>query len=142
MFQHPNEVMKEEKNEYHSPTGLQSVMDVDDVCTPRLPHFVPEDEPDSLPRISQETMVDIINMRYNDDYDVINIIDCRFEYEFEGGHIDGAVNFNDKNLLANELFKNPAAQRTLLVFHCEYSVHRAPLTAKFIRGKDREHNAH
>lgn len=25
------------------------------------------------------------------------IIDCRFEYEYEGGHINGAINLNDPN---------------------------------------------
>lgn len=140
MFQHPNEVMKEEQSDYDVPMGLNTVMDVDDTRAPGLPHFIPDGEPDSLPRITQETMMDILNEKYNDAYDVINIIDCRFEYEYKGGHIGGAVNFNDKNLLANQLFDSATSSRTLLVFHCEYSVHRAPMTAKFIRGKDREHN--
>ncbi|PBP15549.1 hypothetical protein BUE80_DR013714, partial [Diplocarpon rosae] len=30
------------------------------------------------------------------------IVDCRFEYEFDGGHIDGAVNYNDKELLTGD----------------------------------------
>lgn len=145
MFQHPDEVMKEEEESYEQPAPtLASVMDVDletDNNTPKLPHFIPDDEPDSLPRITRESMVDILEGKYNDSYDQISIIDCRFEYEYNGGHIDGAVNFNDKTNLADKLFGGDHSPSTLLIFHCEYSVHRAPLTAKYIRNHDRNINA-
>lgn len=142
MFQHPDDVMKEEQQETfeHQPT-LSSIMDVDQDHTQKLPHFVPDDEPDSLPRISQDTMVDVLNNKYRDQYDNVVVVDCRFEYEYNGGHIESAVNFNDKQLLANELFNKPVSSSTLLILHCEYSVHRAPLTAKFIRNHDRNVNA-
>ena len=63
------------------------------------------------------------------------IVDCRFEYEYEGGHIPGAVNLNttaaieDFFLGANK--PNPCesgdpAAKIVLVFHCEFSVKRAP----------------
>jgi rhodanese-related sulfurtransferase len=69
------------------------------------------------------------------------IIDCRFEYEYHGGHIDGAVNFNDKEKLASQLLDVEPTSNALLIFHCEYSAHRAPLTAKFVRNRDRTVNA-
>ena len=69
------------------------------------------------------------------------VIDCRFEYEYDGGHIEGAVNHNDKELLASQLFQTPMPGRTLLVFHCEYSAHRAPLMARHVRSEDRTVNA-
>ncbi|KAK4613373.1 M-phase inducer phosphatase [Fulvia fulva] len=141
MFQHPDDVMKEEQDTFESqPSLLSSVMDVEQEHSPKLPHFVP-DEPDSLPRISQETMIDVLDSKYTDQYDRIVVVDCRFEYEYEGGHIDSAVNFNDKQQLATELFCENVPANTLLIFHCEYSVHRAPLTAKFIRSHDRTVNA-
>ncbi len=70
------------------------------------------------------------------------MVDCRFEYEYNGGHIDGAVNYNDKHQLANQLFESTPTGSTLLILHCEYSVHRAPLTAKYIRSHDRNVNSH
>lgn len=143
MFQHPDDVMKEEQDAFDSPTRLASVMDmdVDMDSSPKLPHFIPDHEPDSLPRISQDTMADVLESKYDAHYDQIKVIDCRFEYEYNGGHIENAVNFNDKQQLADTLFTHPPTSSTLLIFHCEYSVHRAPLTAKFIRGVDRKENA-
>ncbi|TKA73440.1 hypothetical protein B0A55_06091 [Friedmanniomyces simplex] len=140
MFQHPDDVMKEEQEAFEPSPGLSSVMDVDQEPELRLPHFLPENEPDGLPRISQNTLLDVLDNQYSGQYDNIKVIDCRFEYEYSGGHIDGAVNFNDKQLLTNELFDAAAPASTLLIFHCEYSVHRAPLTAKHIRSHDRNVN--
>ena len=125
--------------------GLASVMDVDLEQKPqeiKLPHFFADHEPDSLPRISQDTMLDVLNSKYGTAYDRTLVVDCRFEYEYNGGHIDGAVNFNDKQQLASQLFDNSHTGSTLLILHCEYSAHRAPLTAKFIRSHDRNVNAH
>lgn len=106
----------------------------------KLPYFRSENDPDSLPRITKETLVDVLEGAYGSDCDDPTVIDCRFEYEFQGGHIDCARNFNDKELLANQLFARPSRFSKLLIFHCEYSAHRAPLMAKFIRQRDRAHN--
>lgn len=141
MFQHPDDVMREEQDPFEPQSGLASVMDVDQEQGPKLPHFVSSEEPDGLPRISQETMLDVLEHKYSAHFDHIRVIDCRFEYEYNGGHIENAVNFNDKQQLTNELFDGNAPPSTLLILHCEYSVHRAPLTAKFIRSHDRNVNA-
>jgi M-phase inducer tyrosine phosphatase len=145
MFSHPDEFMKEEQDMFEPQPGLASVMDVDLDQTPqepRLLHTVADHEPDSLPRISQETMVEVLDGKYNCEYDRIVVVDCRFEYEYNGGHIDSAVNFNDKLQLADQLFASTPSGSTLLVLHCEYSAHRAPLTAKHIRNHDRNVNAY
>ena len=128
MFEHPAEVMKEQRAEFCPTTaGLDSVMDTDDNAQfqLRLPHFFPDEE--SLPRISKDTMVDVLDGKFKEHYDRSFIVDCRFEYEYEGGHIDGAINVNSKEELANKMFNSASTSRTLLVFHCEYSAHRAPL---------------
>ncbi|KAF1984484.1 putative M-phase inducer phosphatase [Aulographum hederae CBS 113979] len=140
MFEHPGDVMKQEKKEY-TPSGLQSIMDIDDTVPLKLKHFIPPDKPDSLPRIDQDTMISVLNGEYSHAFDLVMVVDCRFEYEFNGGHITGAVNYNDKEKLADDLFQLPSPQNTLLIFHCEYSIHRAPLMAKHIRKADREVNA-
>jgi rhodanese-related sulfurtransferase len=141
MFQHPDDVMKEEQDNFDAQPALSPLMDIDQEPTLKLPNFVSENEPDGLPRITQETLLDVLDDKYREHYDHVKIIDCRFEYEYEGGHIEGAINFNDKQLLRSELFDKPSSASTLLIFHCEYSVHRAPLTAKHIRGEDRNVNA-
>lgn len=65
------------------------------------------------------------------------MIDCRFDYEYNGGHIPGAVNINttsgvEEFLLGSVLSKpkqsvsGDLVKKTVLVFHCEFSVKRAP----------------
>lgn len=142
MFEHPEDVMKQEKDRLSPPPPLlPSIMDVEAPHIPQLPHFELDGEASALPRITKETMVDILEGTFNHLYEKLVIIDCRFEYEYEGGHITGAVNFNDKETLSAQLFDVEPTSKALLVFHCEYSAHRAPLMAKFIRNKDRAVNA-
>ncbi|KAH6644016.1 hypothetical protein C7974DRAFT_12677 [Boeremia exigua] len=143
MFEHPGDVMnaKNDSDESDSPSGLSSVMDTEDCPSLKLPHFTPT-EPESLPRITHETLIQVLDGTYEHMYDETAIIDCRFEYEYNGGHIEGALNFCDKEQLAERLFSAPANTNTLLILHCEYSAHRAPLMAKFVRSQDRKENAH
>ncbi|KAF2157906.1 Rhodanese-like protein [Myriangium duriaei CBS 260.36] len=139
MFQHPEDVMKD-REDYEPPIpSLSPSQDVNTEYKHKLPHTL-ADEPDSLPRIQQDTLINVLNGQYNAHYDKVLVVDCRFEYEYEGGHIEGAVNYNDKALLAKELFGATPPPRTLLIFHCEYSVHRAPRMAKFVRNQDRTVN--
>ncbi|KAG5294455.1 M-phase inducer phosphatase [Histoplasma ohiense] len=137
MFEHPDDVMNQDND---ASVNILSLSDMEEAPTLHLPHFIPEDQPDSLPRIESTVLVDILDGKYNDKYNDIIIIDCRFEYEYEGGHINGAVNYNDKEHLAARLFSEDMKPNTMLVFHCEYSAHRAPIMAKFIRHKDRAVN--
>ena len=66
-----------------------------------------------------------------------HVIDCRFDYEYNGGHIPGAININttsgvEEFLLGSTLNKpkqsvsGDPTKKTILVFHCEFSVKRAP----------------
>jgi M-phase inducer tyrosine phosphatase len=70
------------------------------------------------------------------------VIDCRFPFEFEGGHIDGAVNFWTAERAIHALFVEPCLKlgnngRTIVIFHCEFSSHRAPTMLKNIRTLDK-----
>ncbi|KAI0125854.1 rhodanese-like domain-containing protein [Xylariales sp. AK1849] len=141
MFESPADVVKAKTDEPAPPSMLQCVMDVEDVQDPVLPHFFPEGQNDSIPRISPSTFLEVLDGKYNNQYDQRVIVDCRFEYEYDGGHIDGAINYNDKELLARHLFQTPMDGKVLLIFHCEYSAHRAPLIARHIRSQDRTVNA-
>lgn len=138
MYENSEDVIKPKEP---SNPKLQSVMDMEEPAEPLLPHFFPEDQNDNIPRLARATFLDILDGKYNEHYDNKLIIDCRFEYEYEGGHVADAVNYNDKELLASHLFQNQVDGRTLIVFHCEYSAHRAPLMARHIRSEDRAYNA-
>ena len=126
MVDNPADIMKENNTNYC--IGLDPIADVDDVPQLQLPYFKSEEE--SLPRITKDTMIDVLDGKYNESYSRSVIVDCRFEYEYEGGHIDGAINFNNKEELANRLFEtdgSECSQKSLLILHCEYSAHRAPI---------------
>lgn len=70
------------------------------------------------------------------DYE-IQIIDCRFEYEFEGGHIRGAKNIPILTGVLNQFFESgddlQLNKKVIIVFHCEFSSKRAPETYDFVR---------
>jgi M-phase inducer tyrosine phosphatase len=125
MFENPGDVMKQQQEEPRTQCSLQSVMDMDENPPLQLPHFFKDDE--SIPRITKTTMIELLDGKYNECYDKSMVVDCRFEYEYKGGHIEGAVNFNNKEELASQLFKCSSPEKTIVVFHCEYSAHRAPL---------------
>ncbi|EPE06357.1 hypothetical protein F503_02485 [Ophiostoma piceae UAMH 11346] len=151
MFENPIDMMRPKRGDDNAgpgPSGLQpsllaSVMDTDEPAPsgPALPHFFPAGQNDSIPRINRETLLSVLDGQYNDTFENKLIIDCRFEYEYEGGHINEAINYNDKDLLAKHLFNTPMDGRTLIVLHCEYSAHRAPLMARHLRAEDRTANA-
>lgn len=71
------------------------------------------------------------------------IVDCRYPYEYAGGHIRGAVNVPVLDLRARLqalLYPVAAAARTILLFHCEFSQQRGPRVMEAVRALDREHN--
>ncbi|KAK9477601.1 hypothetical protein V1514DRAFT_108443 [Lipomyces japonicus] len=106
-----------------------------------LPCFMVEQD-DPFKRISPDTLIQILNGAYMNHYDRHVIIDCRFEYEFKGGHIQGAINVNTANQLNKFFLEKPTKEKLLLVFHCEYSAHRAPKMALHLRNRDRQQNMH
>jgi rhodanese-related sulfurtransferase len=59
-------------------------------------------------------------------YDEFHLIDCRYPYEYEGGHINGARNITCVDTIENLFFTRPNDKKVVIVFHCEYSVQRAP----------------
>ena len=96
-----------------------------------LPCFTIKDDP--LKRIHHETLLSVLDGKYASLYDEHVIVDCRFPYEYEGGHVEGALNINTIDALHSQffLFDNNAQlctpiKRNLIIFHCEYSAHRAP----------------
>lgn len=130
-----------------------------------LPCFSVKD--DGLMRITAETLLNVLNGEYDEQMDGFQIIDCRFGYEFEGGHIQGAINLStmdkvkkhflqpdQKSLTDNNFSSTSSAylpprsqsgkpdihgnsRKKVLIFHCEFSLKRAPSSALALRQADR-----
>jgi len=106
-------------------------------------------EDNGCSHISCETMMELLDGTFEKSYlfDYFVIIDCRYDYEYLGGHINGAINVSDKLLIellfkANMKLRDIKSQRIVWIFHCEYSKHRGPQTCKYFRKLDREMNEH
>jgi hypothetical protein len=70
---------------------------------------------------------DILEGKYDATYDNRLVIDCRFAYEYAGGHIRDAENHWTRETIDTLLFSNPPSSNdAILVLHCEYSECRAP----------------
>ena len=109
-------------------------------CLPTVPG-----KQQDLKYITPETMANIITGRMvlpkNTTFEVI---DCRYPYEFEGGHIPGALNLHNQEKLSsfiNNYHKGTDKKETILIFHCEFSSERGPKRARFLRNLDRQVNA-
>lgn len=105
---------------------------------------------DTIPRITVNTLVELLDGNFKQYFDKIHIVDCRFEYEYQGGHINGSMNINSQQQLEetflNHYVANSGGQesscleqniRTLMVFHCEFSSYRGPHMALHLRKCDR-----
>lgn len=102
-----------------------------------------DNESDNFPRISSTTLNELLYKElYKPHYSSCCIIDCRFEYEYKGGHIYNAWNLSSKdslewNLLNETSLTNLNNNNTLLIFHCEFSLYRSPIMAAHLRNCDR-----
>ncbi|XP_042332484.1 M-phase inducer phosphatase 1 [Sceloporus undulatus] len=94
-----------------------------------------------LKYIDPEMIVAVLNGKFSGVIKECVIIDCRYPYEYEGGHIKGAVNFHMEEDVENFLLKKPMVssgnKRIIIVFHCEFSSERAPRMCRFVRERDR-----
>ncbi|KAH3899851.1 putative tyrosine protein phosphatase MIH1 SCDLUD_004150 [Saccharomycodes ludwigii] len=82
----------QKSNEYY----YSSVNAVDDFECNGIPYITPD--------LFSELLKKNITKDLNDDTNLI-VIDCRFEYEYKGGHIKTSLNINDHMLLQSYLFK-------------------------------------
>lgn len=87
----------------------------------------------SLQSISCETMRKLLLGEFQDRVASYKIIDCRYPYEYEGGHIKGAINLYLKDQILEELMQKKVDPTTsdgvksnILIFHCEFSSERGP----------------
>ena len=78
-------------------------------------------------------LADVLNGVYDDVIEKCVIVDSRYPYEFDGGHIVGAKNLYTKDAILAEFLDSSehkltkdVTKRVVLVFHCEFSSERGP----------------
>lgn len=93
-----------------------------------------------LPAIDVQTMHAILSGEYRDAVRNLVVVDCRFPYEFDGGHIRDAINIHREDTIVSHFFDGRVprfASNTTIVFHCEFSSCRGPEAMKLVRAHDR-----
>lgn len=105
----------------------------------------------TLVNINCHTMADLVKGKYSDRVASYRIIDARYVYEFQGGHIRGAENFGTwdeegfmKEFLPSTLgppkIPKEDEKAHVVIFHCEFSSARGPALMSLLRNRDRELN--
>ncbi|KAJ8311277.1 hypothetical protein KUTeg_011172 [Tegillarca granosa] len=98
-----------------------------------------------LNNISHDTMASVLQGDYDDIIGDYKVIDCRYPYEYNGGHVKGAENIYTHDGIVELLHRrnkdSTDGQRSVLVFHCEFSSERGPKLCRYLRSKDRELNS-
>ncbi|KAM7376344.1 hypothetical protein PAMP_006085 [Pampus punctatissimus] len=98
-----------------------------------------------LKYITSDVMVAALTGQFNHLVERVVVIDCRYPYEFEGGHIKGALNLHQEDQVQDFLLKTPIIpscpeKRVVIIFHCEFSSERGPRMCRFVRERDRAMN--
>ncbi|XP_046829174.1 M-phase inducer phosphatase-like isoform X1 [Vespa crabro] len=129
----------------------RSVTDADLTGDFSKPCILPlaEGRHDDLKSISVDTLAALMRGDFEEYIDSFVIVDCRYPYEYEGGHIQGALNLYSKELIEQHLIdpltnvpeiQPNSCKRRILVFHCEFSWERGPNLSRFLRNIDRQRN--
>lgn len=88
-----------------------------------------------LKSISAGTMAKLLRGGFEDTVASFTVVDCRYPYEFEGGHIRGAQNLYTQEQIITELVNSKTESpkvvpdgkmHNIIVFHCEFSSERGP----------------
>ena len=67
------------------------------------------------------------------------ILDCRYNYEYKGGHIVGAINITNSEDL-DKIYHRGYPNNTIFVFHCEFSKNRGKAMLRKFRDIDRAYS--
>jgi len=88
-------------------------------------------------------VADLLDGKFAEQVPNFVIVDCRYEFEYEGGHIRGAINILEATELVQRFLTNPDLSQgaPVLLFHCEFSKNRGPKMLKLLRNLDRKIHA-
>lgn len=128
---------------HHDDDGLPAPLEV----AYTLPSALTRPDSDVYRRICSRTLSDLMRSMGDDFEKSYALIDCRYPYEFEGGHIKGATNVYDPQLIDSRFFaastsllKEEQGQQKIPIFYCEFSQKRGPSMALAVRALDRLRN--
>ncbi|NP_001350957.1 M-phase inducer phosphatase 3 isoform h [Homo sapiens] len=98
-----------------------------------------------LKYVNPETVAALLSGKFQGLIEKFYVIDCRYPYEYLGGHIQGALNLYSQEELFNFFLKKPIVpldtqKRIIIVFHCEFSSERGPRMCRCLREEDRSLN--
>ncbi|XP_011945797.1 PREDICTED: M-phase inducer phosphatase 3 isoform X4 [Cercocebus atys] len=84
-----------------------------------------------LKYVNPETVAALLSGKFQGLIEKFYVIDCRYPYEYLGGHIQGALNLYSQEELFSFFLKKPIVpldtqKRIIIVFHCEFSSERGP----------------
>ncbi|KAF7287788.1 hypothetical protein GWI33_003419 [Rhynchophorus ferrugineus] len=91
-----------------------------------------------LKAIDGITLTKLIRGEFSDKVSSYKIIDCRYPYEYDGGHITGAYNIYSHGQCEDLLNDDNIVD--ILIFHCEFSAERGPNLSRYLRKEDRRRN--
>ncbi|XP_007896237.1 M-phase inducer phosphatase 2 [Callorhinchus milii] len=132
-------------------TTIEKVMEIGD-CRHLIGDFTKsyilptvEGRHQDLRYITPEMMAQLVTGKFSGFIERFMLIDCRYPYEYDGGHIKDALNLHMEEELENYLLKTPIvpldqSKRVIVIFHCEFSSERGPRMCRFLREKDRDLN--
>lgn len=101
--------------------------------------------------ITPATLKKVLAGEYSSEIGSVMVIDSRYPYEFEGGHIQTAENLYTKEQIYEKFLENgqlkqlneetnAKGKRSVIIFHCEFSSERGPGMLRFLRNQDRTLN--
>uniref|UniRef100_A0A2K6KNZ0 M-phase inducer phosphatase n=1 Tax=Rhinopithecus bieti TaxID=61621 RepID=A0A2K6KNZ0_RHIBE len=98
-----------------------------------------------LKYVNPETVAALLSGKFQGLIEKFYVIDCRYPYEYLGGHIQGALNLYSQEELFSFFLKKPIVpldtqKRIIIVFHCEFSSERGPRMCRSLREEDRSLN--
>jgi len=108
--------------------------------------IIPGSSPD-YNRIDGGTLNQLLAGYYQETIEKYVIMDCRYDYEYNGGHIKDAIHMAPEQIF--DYFRdmpdpvrasNCSKRRMVIIMHCEYSTVRAPACIRLLRHYDRSVN--
>ncbi|XP_077945454.1 M-phase inducer phosphatase 2 isoform X1 [Gasterosteus aculeatus] len=133
-------------------TDIEKLLDGEDGSSELIgdftkPFVLPtvEGKHQDLKYITPDTMVAALSSQFDQLVEQVIVMDCRYPYEFDGGHIKGALNLHQEDQVEDFLLKAPIVpscpdKRVVIIFHCEFSSERGPRMCRFVRERDRAVN--
>uniref|UniRef100_A0A1I7XN76 M-phase inducer phosphatase n=1 Tax=Heterorhabditis bacteriophora TaxID=37862 RepID=A0A1I7XN76_HETBA len=107
---------------------------------------ISEHDSQAYRRIEASTLAGLLNSMSSQEFSSKYVlVDCRYPYEFNGGHIKNAINIYDPER-CEELFypgnpnHNGVIHKRIPIFYCEFSQKRGPSMAHALRRVDRQRN--